>query len=410
MRKEEYLKAITAGIESEIQSSYIKAELNAHIDDKIEYFMSEGLSEVEAEEKAVVEMGEADGVATDLAKLHESSSSVFCGILICISLIAAAPLNIFYMIFGGLFDYGNSLDPLFVFAEFFYLLFLFLVAYISRRKLKALRCGFTCVSFFLLSMGTLYITFANDRYGFCSPIVSYTYCIITGKADAFSILPYAVGVEPSFRIIVLHAVFYLFIFVLLYLNFYSINNLSNKYYSLSDKRIGNFAEKAIKFMLIFLTAFIVVFCILLIVAPADYKNQYQQTPNKILFAQNDSICDVEEIYEENKAEFSEEYHSLDVFPYFAVPTGFTFGSCEYTINDIDYNGILTYKITEYSIDVKPKKEYVFVGMYDDNFYDEKSIELEEWKETNRQYNYRVPLGNSYFPDTFIEITIHEKQE
>ena len=72
MRREEYLYTLTEQIRCKMARGTIEQEINDHIEDQKAEFLSEGMSQTEAEEAAVREMGDPvepadNGVGNDCA-------------------------------------------------------------------------------------------------------------------------------------------------------------------------------------------------------------------------------------------------------------------------------------------------------------------------------------------------------
>ena len=70
MNRREYLKTITEQIRCEKAREGIAKELNGHIEDQKETFLKEGMTETEAEEAAVREMGDPVAAGVELDRIH----------------------------------------------------------------------------------------------------------------------------------------------------------------------------------------------------------------------------------------------------------------------------------------------------------------------------------------------------
>ena len=73
--KYDYLNAVEQRLKKENSKKTILAELEAHIDDKLEYYLELGYSKEEAEKRAVEEMGEPDDAALPLRALHSKAKT-----------------------------------------------------------------------------------------------------------------------------------------------------------------------------------------------------------------------------------------------------------------------------------------------------------------------------------------------
>lgn len=70
MKKFAYIAAIVSKIDSKKKKWEIEKELAEHIDELMDFYINNGMSEEDAEEKAVEEMGPPETVSEELAKLH----------------------------------------------------------------------------------------------------------------------------------------------------------------------------------------------------------------------------------------------------------------------------------------------------------------------------------------------------
>ena len=70
VNRREYLKTITEQIRCEKAREGIAKELNGHIEDQKETFLKEGMTETEAEEAAVREMGDPVAAGVELDRIH----------------------------------------------------------------------------------------------------------------------------------------------------------------------------------------------------------------------------------------------------------------------------------------------------------------------------------------------------
>lgn len=70
MRREEYLHTLTEQIRCKMARGTIEQEINDHIEDQKAEFLSEGMSQTEAEEAAVREMGDPVEVGLEMDRIH----------------------------------------------------------------------------------------------------------------------------------------------------------------------------------------------------------------------------------------------------------------------------------------------------------------------------------------------------
>lgn len=93
MKREEYLQKIGEQIRFEKAREGVKAELEWHIEDQKEEFLCAGMTEAEAEEAAVREMGDPVAVGTELDRIHRPRMAWNCIILIGVLYLAGLLLQ-----------------------------------------------------------------------------------------------------------------------------------------------------------------------------------------------------------------------------------------------------------------------------------------------------------------------------
>ena len=76
MRREEYLHTLTEQIRCKMARGTIEQEINDHIEDQKEEFLSEGMSQTEAEEAAVREMGDPVEVGLEMDRIHKENIAI----------------------------------------------------------------------------------------------------------------------------------------------------------------------------------------------------------------------------------------------------------------------------------------------------------------------------------------------
>lgn len=70
LSEKEYIDLVVSPIADEVQKVETARELEAHIDERTAYYKALGLSEEEARQKAVADMGDPEPVGAKLARLH----------------------------------------------------------------------------------------------------------------------------------------------------------------------------------------------------------------------------------------------------------------------------------------------------------------------------------------------------
>lgn len=101
-QKENYIKTVLSHIRCRKAKAGIEKEIAAHIEDQKETFIKDGYSEWEAENRAVVEMGDPDEVGESLDRIHKPKTDM--GILIMVALLSIFGIFMQYLIFSSMED------------------------------------------------------------------------------------------------------------------------------------------------------------------------------------------------------------------------------------------------------------------------------------------------------------------
>lgn len=94
MDKNTYLREVVSLVRSKYAKREIYKELEAHIDDRINFYIESGYDEQNAEQRAIEHMGEASSVAKNMQKLHNNTHwcimSIAFLVLYCVGLLIAS--------------------------------------------------------------------------------------------------------------------------------------------------------------------------------------------------------------------------------------------------------------------------------------------------------------------------------
>lgn len=100
MKMEEYLNSLTKQIRCQRAREPVRREIQAHIEDQTEAFQMDGMSEEEAREAAVLDMGDPVAVGNDMDRLHRPkmpwSMLVFSGLLGTAGLLVQYLVQLFF--------------------------------------------------------------------------------------------------------------------------------------------------------------------------------------------------------------------------------------------------------------------------------------------------------------------------
>lgn len=106
MKKEEYINEVTALIKNKTVRKDVKKELEAHIDDRIKYYLDAGYDEDVSVKRAVEMMGNPTEVAKSLEKLHNNT----LWIIISAASLVVFIIGLIYANFDYTFAYVNLVD------------------------------------------------------------------------------------------------------------------------------------------------------------------------------------------------------------------------------------------------------------------------------------------------------------
>lgn len=155
--KYEYLNAVEQRLKKEKSKKTILAELEAHINDKIDYYLDLGYPKEEAEKRAIEEMGEPDDTALPLNKLYNSAAQDWTALIGYVFLILTVVMPFFF----EKFDYAGgyyrevyhlvSVDFISLGVVFVYVCFL-AFAYKSKDKILSISAAIALLISNLSSM------------------------------------------------------------------------------------------------------------------------------------------------------------------------------------------------------------------------------------------------------------------
>ena len=114
MRREEYLHTLTEQIRCKMARGTIEQEINDHIEDQKEEFLSEGMSQTEAEEAAVREMGDPVEVGLEMDRIHRPTMAWgMIALIIGLSLAGYLLRSVMYQTALGIEQSAGKTEELF---------------------------------------------------------------------------------------------------------------------------------------------------------------------------------------------------------------------------------------------------------------------------------------------------------
>ena len=114
MRREEYLYTLTEQIRCKMARGTIEQEINDHIEDQKAEFLSEGMSQTEAEEAAVREMGDPVEVGLEMDRIHRPTMAWgMIALIVGLSLAGYLLRSIMYQTVLGIKQSAGKTEELF---------------------------------------------------------------------------------------------------------------------------------------------------------------------------------------------------------------------------------------------------------------------------------------------------------
>ena len=114
MRREEYLHTLTEQIRCKMARGTIEQEINDHIEDQKEEFLSEGMSQTEAEEAAVREMGDPVEVGLEMDRIHRPTMAWgMIALIVGLSLAGYLLRSVMYQTVLGIEQSAGKTEDLF---------------------------------------------------------------------------------------------------------------------------------------------------------------------------------------------------------------------------------------------------------------------------------------------------------
>lgn len=114
MRREEYLYTLTGQIRCKMARGTIEQEINDHIEDQKAEFLSEGMSQTEAEEAAVREMGDPVEVGLEMDRIHRPTMAWgMIALIVGLSLAGYLLRSVMYQTILGIEQSAGKTEDLF---------------------------------------------------------------------------------------------------------------------------------------------------------------------------------------------------------------------------------------------------------------------------------------------------------
>lgn len=291
--KKRYLNRVAEKICNNKIKSEVAVELEAHIDERAQFYEEIGYSEEDAFEKAVEQMGDPDAVGVSLSRLHPKGK-IWKTVLLLLWIFIM--LCLFWI--TAIFTVDDSIKGT-GFCETI-LLLSFIGISQSARKRGNVFLTVLLPLLFVLNYGWYMLIVCDVGFSHvCSSLIFSLSCLLSGDFTDLAIFPYVGGITVAPWISYLSIAFYVLIFLLLLSASVSALKLHRPTYSLFDKR----ASKALTVIEKTLCGAIVLVLLIsqLPLETSVGKKEFTPFPrfNYVVVLQSNTPCAVEDVQAED---------------------------------------------------------------------------------------------------------------
>lgn len=285
MKKDDYINSVLSAFVGR-NKGQIKAELEAHLADRIERFVEMGYTEDQAEQMAVEKMGDGKIVGAGMTKIHSKKTVTnisFILFFVYVGLTALLSMTIL--------AWGSEVCLLTLGAEYAYFL-LSIISLLTANRLKSNVPAMISIVFtFMLLVG-------KAVFGFHSVLLYGVYYIISGNINDFIIisqLKNSITSNVLLAFTILFDLLWIISYVFTFINLYKFDKLK---YSKKDVLRESSFKKSISVVLIIFTA---VTAVLFAFKLSDGYGEYLDGTGDSYYSgvcviESDEICDIEECY------------------------------------------------------------------------------------------------------------------
>lgn len=232
LSEKEYIDLVVSPIADEVQKVETARELEAHIDERTAYYETLGLSEEEARQKAVADMGDPEPVGAKLARLHPKGG-IFKKIFYTLLLVVLLLIFWWWMFITA----GDGIKSI-GFIETIVLWGFIAVSRAGRRQKSLYLSLLSTIAFALTYLLFVFVTTVDSWLKGCkvfSTMVVNFFCLLTGDFDCLRMLNVG-GVTVAPWLSVVSFLFYGLIFAALLGSSIYVRKLQKQSYSLFDKK------------------------------------------------------------------------------------------------------------------------------------------------------------------------------
>lgn len=405
--KKQYLNRITDKISSNQIKSEIAFELDAHIDERAQFYTEIGFSEEEAFEKAVEQMGDPDAVGDSLSRLHPTTDNKL--FTIC-SLILLGFLMIAFH-FSALLNSDGKLSLLYEAP----LLLCFLgLSYFAQKRKSVLLCRLLPLLFLCIyGCHLCYMCYIYNYSAICSPFVFALSCVLTGDFVCLGTFWRVGGVTVAPWLTYTSIVFYILIFLLLISAAVSVKKLEQPPYRLFDKRAGKVLTTIEKYICM---ALVLLLPISLLPFRAASRQLGLSHPDKfdyVVILQSDSPCALDDVPLEDVwiAEPNYDLTGRYVFSWWWSLGNYNDMSCRDDVT-VTCGKKMHYVVRKANLEITVTKPYVAIYFINHNILFDKALVYQTLYEFLPQdlawqpAENVEPISRVYDAYNSVEVTIH----
>ena len=411
LSEKEYIDLVVSPIADEVQKVETARELEAHIDERTAYYETLGLSEEEARQKAVADMGDPEPVGAKLARLHPKGG-IFKKIFYTLLLAVLLLIFWWWMFFAA----GDGIKSI-GFIETIVLWGFIAVSRAGRRQKSLYLCLLSTIAFALTYLLFALVTTVDSWLKGCavfSTMVVNFFSLLTGDFDCLRMLNVG-GVTVAPWLSVASFLFYGLIFAALLGSSIYVRKLQKQSYSLFDKK----ASKGIAALQTGVPIGLAVVLVLSVAlmplgnAPKMPVQGEQKDFDTVIVAQSETPGSWASVAPEDILVLERNYDLFGQYIFSWDEYSFDGSGFSYLQNmnwvEMDDNEKIHYIVRLETLACAPEKPYICVLFTDDEIYDCEDlsslppIEAGDWQEAKDGAVYSAVMDNY----NCFEVTIYK---
>ena len=357
MNKNDYVNKVLSYVPNMVKAS-VKMELEAHIEDRAEYFEQCGYSSDMAEDMAAERMGSAEIVGPELSKLHSGKADNTASAILFLAYVVMSA--IFFM---TILAWESGINLLNLIAEYLYFSLSVVGILLSNRLRRNTPALVSLIFTICFLVGKLGISP-------CSVILYCIYTLFTGQINDFIIVS---GLKNSFTgsaFTIVSAVFYILWLVPFAVTIISNYKLKKSTYSKKDVTVDKVLKRTVLIVFILCTAVTAVFYTLKI--NSDLGSASDSYYDGVCILESDEIIDIEKCFNNTKDTADYVYKRYSWTDLEACYEGYKSYGMFIDIAHLPYNSIINYDFSILTSDFVPSKKYITAipVRFDDTHYTE----------------------------------------